>query len=1321
MDPKERYPRPDTNTPTIRLGNVDDGEFDLPPHLRLEPGDEVGHYKILSVVAEGGFGIVYLAEQYNPVRRRVALKIIKPGMDTRAVIARFEAERQALAILDHPAIATVYDAGATDDGRPFFVMEFVEGDPITQYADENRLNPSQRLVLMTKVCAAVQHAHMKGIIHRDLKPSNILVTTDDDGEPCPKVIDFGVAKATSIELTEQSFCTETGQLIGTPEYMSPEQADLGSADVDTRSDVYSLGMILYELMSGALPFESIAMRQAGFSELCRIIQEDEPPKPSTRLVSMGGEASKIATRRQSRPAELAAMLRRELDWIPLKALRKERDERYESANALAEDIKRYMDGDALVAGPETSGYRLRKFLRRNRGGVLAAAIVFVAMLIGLNISLLLLAKSKSAEQDARQEEANSERILAQLLENEDEYRRDLAKKDKSLDVLQQELNSTQQANIQLQRNNYKFFLISAATAIDAGDTQDARQLLLQAIDGRSHESAFEWHHLWAQAEPSLGSLQLPEEQDIRAVVAPDPTRLFTFSPQRFAIWDAGGRIDPVAPQPLTTIATPGQDPDEVIISPNGLTAIMGELNGERDVLELNTGRILAMLPASPGDTPDFRYSGDGRRFARFLDDTTIRVQTSNNARPVADITVPKGAQFYQLDHTGSRLATVDQQRVDLARISSTDSAIATLQHELDVTAIAFDRAAIRLVTATMDGGIHTWDIHTGRRNNSYLVPIRSIDSISFSPDGNLLHLHNSRDSDLIIDAETGDVIAEPGGAWTMAEDWSVIVSGKDPSRLLIQWLDGSRPERSLAVDAATATALSKDGNLLLTADHSGNIQLWDLSDSDSESVQLGHHDSPVSSVSFVDEGRRVLSVARDGTRLWPTHADGRIDQIDPSDCPPGMLRYTDDGKRLISGCGDGTILVIDLLSGRVLASLDAHAAEITSMELSHDGTRLVTAGRDNMIRLWDLTTGRKMREDERSWWSGDPNVLDPAAGHLIIAGQGNSLLLIDTKTGKQKALLSNHDAPVQSIEFDSSGNRMVTGDESGRIWLWDTAQGLGLREFPGHEAAVTQLSLKDNRLVSGSMDGTIRFWDVNRGQEMDDLKILVGDGIQLMAVSTEANLVAASMPDGSARAWTMSTGDRVASLGGDGSQISTLEFSGDGSLLMIQGEDGLLRTWDTTSWEPGADLPGSVANLINREVDEGMRRVATVQSGRSIQLHDARTGETIFTLRGHDQDINLMQFSPSGDQLVSIDSDGQMRIWNTVTIGHADAKRQLQHESWLKLEPRVLEWIKEADGDEQGLEQTIKVESTGLAPVDVQTVKDLLLLHGKASSIQSGL
>ena len=403
LDEHERGESFILDTPPANLGAT----IDSPTAER--PGTVIGPYKLLQQIGEGGMGAVFMAEQSAPIQRTVALKIIKPGMDTRQVIARFEAERQALAMMDHPNIAKVLDAGTTPSGRPYFVMELVKGVPITTYCDEKRLPLRERLNLFVEVCQAVQHAHQKGIIHRDIKPTNVLVA-EYDNQAVPKVIDFGVANATAQKLTERTMFTEFGQMIGTVEYMSPEQAKLNQLDIDTRSDIYSLGVLMYELLAGSTPFARKRLNEAAFDEMLRIIREEEPPTPSTRISSTEGLPS-IAANRCLEPLKLNRAVRGELDWIVMKALEKDRNRRYETANGLAQDVGHYLVDEPVEAGPPTAAYRFRKLARRNKAALVAASLILLTLIAGVLGTTIGLIRAEDARRTAEEREAETRAIL----------------------------------------------------------------------------------------------------------------------------------------------------------------------------------------------------------------------------------------------------------------------------------------------------------------------------------------------------------------------------------------------------------------------------------------------------------------------------------------------------------------------------------------------------------------------------------------------------------------------------------------------------------------------------------------------------------------------------------------------------------------------------------------------------------------------------------------------------------------------------------------------------------------------------------------------
>jgi serine/threonine protein kinase/tetratricopeptide (TPR) repeat protein len=418
-------------TTDVAAADSTGGEQPLERGAEEKPGVVLaGRFKVLEQIGEGGMGTVWMAQQTEPVKRLVALKVIKPGMDSKQVLARFEAERQALALMDHPNIARVLDAGTTATGRPYFVMELVKGVPLTKYCDEHRLTPRQRLELLIPVCQAIQHAHQKGIIHRDIKPSNILIALYD-GKPVPKVIDFGIAKATGQQLTEHTLVTGFGAVVGTLEYMSPEQAEFNQLDVDTRSDIYSLGVLLYELLTGSTPLEKNRLKEAALLEVLRVIREEEPPRPSTRL-STTDQLPRVAANRGLEPKRLSGLVRGELDWIVMKALEKDRNRRYETANSLALDLQRYLADEPVAAGPPSNTYRLKKFLRRNRGPVLAAAFVLVTLVGGIIGTTAGLFRALAAEGNEREQRelANQRRVEAEKAREKEATERARAEQEK---------------------------------------------------------------------------------------------------------------------------------------------------------------------------------------------------------------------------------------------------------------------------------------------------------------------------------------------------------------------------------------------------------------------------------------------------------------------------------------------------------------------------------------------------------------------------------------------------------------------------------------------------------------------------------------------------------------------------------------------------------------------------------------------------------------------------------------------------------------------------------------------------------------------------
>jgi len=641
-------------------------------------GECIGRYKLLQQIGEGGCGVVYMAEQEEPVRRRVALKVIKLGMDTKSVIARFEAERQALALMDHPNIAKVLDAGASEAGRPYFVMELVRGIKVTDYCDQHNLSTRERLNLFIQVCQAIQHAHQKGVIHRDLKPSNILVTSRDGG-PVPKVIDFGIAKATTDQrLTDKTLFTAFEQFLGTPAYMSPEQAEMSELGIDTRSDIYSLGVLLYELLTGRTPFDAMDLLRLGLDAMRRTIRDQEPARPSTRVSTLlEGELESVAKHRGTDALKLIHLLQGDLDWIVMKSLEKDRARRYETANSLALDVQHYLADEAVAACPPSSFYRLQKLVRRNKLAFGAAAGIGMALVLGLAVSAWQAVRATRAEREksvlwegaerARQTEA----ALRQAAQTE-AARAEAAAAELKLTLSASDFLQGVRFMAEDNGNDALAFLVRSLSASPTNYAALTRLTTLLT------------YHTWMVPTWIFKN----GEQPTWARFSPDGKHIVTAAGAA-RVWDA---------QTGAAVTEPMKHGDAVYsaqVSPDGKRIVTISRDNAVEVWDAQTGQVLGVPILHSNRIYSAQFSPEGKRIVTTSKDATARVWDAQSGQPLTE----------PLPHGG---------------------AVQSAQFSADGT---------RIVTASMDGTARVWDARTGRPLGEPLKHSDGLLAAQFSADG----------------------------------------------------------------------------------------------------------------------------------------------------------------------------------------------------------------------------------------------------------------------------------------------------------------------------------------------------------------------------------------------------------------------------------------------------------------------------------------------------------------------------------------------------------------------------------------------------------
>ncbi len=1067
---------------------------------RLKPeeaGEMIGPYKLREQIGEGGFGTVWVADQEKPVRRRVALKIIKLGMDTKEVIARFEQERQALAMMDHPNIAKVLDAGATQYGRPFFVMELVRGVKITDYSDEQKLSTPERIELFITVCQAVQHAHQKGIIHRDLKPSNILVTIND-GEAVPKVIDFGVAKATQGRLTDATIYTQFQQMIGTPLCMSPEQAELTSLDIDTRSDIYALGVLLYELLTGHTPIDQETMGRIGMDEMRRMIREVDPPRPSMRVKTLdGAELTTAAKRRHTDPARLPGTLRGDIDWIVMKCLEKDRKRRYETANGLALDLQRHLKNEVITARPPTAGYLLSKLIRRNKLAFAAGAAVAAALVLGVVVSSWQAVRATRATEKAEDNEKKA--VEAQANETTQRQLADAARAN--------EANLRQRAEgeeLAARQRAYASDMNVAKQALDGNNLGRALNLLnrQRPKPGQRDLRGWEWRYLWEQTRSdALFTLDQKSTEIVSLSASPDGNWLAAGMHQQegLSVWDLRTRQELVQLAKNENRVIAAFSSTESVLAFSSVTVLAsGQSRNTLRLWNIATRQITAQIPLD-GECHGLAFAQDGKTLVTATSEgvagilTLWRMPDGNKlaSYPTQQNTTGPGTCFaansdlslaaYGL--LGGRIAVMD-----LRNGKELWTAVASKQL---ITGLAFSPDGKTLASAAgfSESDIRLWDVASGKPSGHLEGHSSWVSSLVFWPDGKKL-ASSSADQTIRI--------------WDLA------------SQKCLQVLIGHRQE-------VWRLAFLPDHKTLVSGAKDGTVCLWDTSVRRSRQPHLNISITRnLVNWSFTPDSRSVLTIDESG-RVSRWSGPGfqqqeplpEIGEVIKNNYRYSLYQFSRDGHFLAAGSTNGVLQVRDLV-GRVPGRQWSNTTGVVWPAIFlANGTKLITVSQnDNMLHEWDLQTGLEIQS-----WQAPAQLytaaLSPDERACIAVGYGGDVVLRNLADQSQsKVALEIREA--NAAGYSPDGKLFAVSSDLGYARVWDTAT-WKLVATPGgflNAAGSVGFSADGKRLaIASDNKEAVKLWDTESWQEVFTLE---GQGFGFQG--------AYFSPDGNTLGWGNQTG-----------------------------------------------------------------------------------------------------------------------------------------------------------------------------------------------------
>jgi eukaryotic-like serine/threonine-protein kinase len=1043
--------------------------------LTETPGSRIGRYKLLEKIGEGGMGVVYMAEQEEPVRRRVALKIIKLGMDTKSVIARFEAERQALALMDHPNIAKVLDGGATDTGRPFFVMELVQGVPITEFCDKNHLPVAERINLFIIVCQAIQSAHQKGIIHRDLKPTNILVTLNG-GVPEPMVIDFGVAKATNQKLTEKTVFTNYATMIGTPAYMSPEQAEMSRLDVDTRSDIYGLGVLLYELLTGTTPFPEKRLRSATYQEMQRIIMEEEPERPSTRLRQkpIGASPSCLISGHSlaAKASAAAAALSTDLDWIVMKCLEKDRARRYETASGLAADLNRHLENEPVVARPPSNLYRFQKMVRRNKVVVAAAAMVALALLVGAGLASWQAVRA-SRERDAK------ETALRQAVAAQQEQTR---LREKAQTAERDEVRLREQAQAQA----YASDMLLAQQSIFANNFGRARELLYRhRPQSRSDKDlrGWEWRYLWQQcASDALAKVWQATNMITDLAVSPDEKWLAVGQSSDVTAVTILQFVDRTTARIVTNLPARRGTEVSLAFSPKApLLAFNSSENAGTSVQwtlhlwNVETRQTLFELPLRYFCT-GLAFSPDGSTLlvavqnqpGRLSGELLLYQVPSGTLRRKYDVSIP-ATPGWSPDVTVDpdfQFAAVGGQRLQVIDLSTGKPRWSAANKQGEFESYAFAREGKILITAEglTDSLLRVWDVNSGKPIGQPVpMPHGMVNRLALWPNGKTLA---SATADGTI------------------QIWDV----SDPTDLRPL----GRPLRGQAGEV-NALALNTEDRTLLSGHTDGSVYAWAAEPRRPEPspvVLTGVYDWQ-----FAPDSRSILTIDPQGSvtrREGPDFQLKRPLQEIGADLARfrDETEFSDDGEFLATS-RDGVVRVWDLQT-RARAPRLVTPGRLAAHGFAPDGKLLIIYDpASSSVEEWDLNTLQKLASWPLLFSSRLEKLLITLSSHgkylLNVSFNGDEISLRDLATGRVATWKNPGQSVVWDVNFCPDGTLFALSNMRGSAQVWDSASRqpvttVGQQQLPMWAAG---FSADGSRLITAS-DGSeaVTLWDLGSSREL---------------------------------------------------------------------------------------------------------------------------------------------------------------------------------------------------------------------------------------------